>query len=208
MHTDRIGRPEARRLAGDEFQRFAELTGALTPDEWAMPTDCTAWDVRRIGLHVLGSAEAQASVGEFAHQLRRGLPLNKQIGSHHWVDGMNEQQIRDRVHLSTASRSSSCCSARPAGPSARANTATPPHHHTTTPGGIIMATGILQKWDGLTPDHYDARRGIVGGDRDVPAGMRFHVASFGEGVLRMTDVWDSEELFGAFVQTRILPGLR
>jgi len=27
-------------------------------------------------------------------------------------------------------------------------------------------------------------------------------------VLRMTDVWDSEELFGAFVQTRILPGLR
>jgi hypothetical protein len=38
--------------------------------------------------------------------------------------------------------------------------------------------------------------------------MRFHVASFSDGVLHMTDVWDSEELFGAFVQTRILPGLR
>jgi len=48
----------------------------------------------------------------------------------------------------------------------------------------------------------------VGWDRDVPAGMRFHVASFGDGILRMTDVWDSEELFGTFVQTRILPGLR
>ena len=29
-----------------------------------------------------------------------GLPLNKQIDSHHWVDGMNELQIRERDHLS------------------------------------------------------------------------------------------------------------
>ena len=67
-----------------------------------------------------------------------------------------------------------------------------------------MATVIMQKWDGITPDQYDALRESVGWDRDVPAGMRFHVASFGDGVLRMTDVWDSEELFGTFVQTRIL----
>jgi len=100
MNTDRIDRAEARHLAEDEFQRLADLTAALTPDEWAMPTDCTGWDVRKIGLHLLGSAEAQASVREFAHQLRRGLALNKQIDSHHWVDGLNEQQIRDRVHLS------------------------------------------------------------------------------------------------------------
>jgi hypothetical protein len=42
----------------------------------------------------------------------------------------------------------------------------------------------------------------------MPEGMHFHVASFGDGVLRMTDVWDSEEQFGAFVQTRIMPGLQ
>jgi len=41
-------------------------------------------------------------VGEFAHQLRRGLPLNKQIDSHHWVDGLNELQVREREHLSNA----------------------------------------------------------------------------------------------------------
>lgn len=35
MSTDRIDRPEARRLAEEEFERFAELTAALTPDEWA-----------------------------------------------------------------------------------------------------------------------------------------------------------------------------
>ena len=33
MNTDRIGRAEARRLAEDEFQRFAELAAALTPQE-------------------------------------------------------------------------------------------------------------------------------------------------------------------------------
>ena len=102
MSTDRIGRVEARRLAADEFERFAELAAALTPQEWAMPTDCTAWDVRKVALHVLGSADAQASVGEFAHQLRRGLPLNKQIDSHHWVDGLNELQVRERAQLSNA----------------------------------------------------------------------------------------------------------
>jgi uncharacterized protein (TIGR03083 family) len=102
MKPDRIDRPEARRLAEEEFRRFARLTVSLSPQEWAMPTDCAAWDVRKVALHVLGSAEAQASVREFAHQLRRGVPLNNQIDSHHWVDGMNELQVRERDHLSNA----------------------------------------------------------------------------------------------------------
>jgi hypothetical protein len=36
-----------------------------------------------------------------------------------------------------------------------------------------MATVIMQKWGGITPDQYDALRETVGWDRDVPAGMRF-----------------------------------
>ena len=36
---ERINRPEARRLAEDEFGRFAEVTAALTDDEWRMQTD-------------------------------------------------------------------------------------------------------------------------------------------------------------------------
>ena len=83
----------------------------------------------------------------------------------------------------------------------------PPHHHITTEeenhGHRLHAEA-----DGITPDQYDTLRETVGRDRDVPAGMRFHVASFGDGILRMTDVWDSEELSGPSVQTRILPGLR
>ena len=71
-----------------------------------------------------------------------------------------------------------------------------------------MATMIMNRWDGITPAQYDALRDVVGWDRDVPDGMHFHVASFKDGILRMTDVWDSEEQFGVFVETRIVPGLQ
>jgi len=100
MLPNRIKRPEARLLAETEFVRFAELAESLTDEEWAAPTDCTGWDVRKMALHVLGSGDAQASVREFVHQFRRGIPLNKEIDSHHWVDGMNELQIRERSNLS------------------------------------------------------------------------------------------------------------
>jgi uncharacterized protein (TIGR03083 family) len=102
MTMTRIRRPEAKVLAGEEFRRFAELTASLSEDEWASPTDCTGWDVRKLALHVLGSGDAQASVRQFMHQLRRGMPLNKEIESHHWVDGLNELQIRERSHLTNA----------------------------------------------------------------------------------------------------------
>jgi uncharacterized protein (TIGR03083 family) len=100
MNPDRINRPEARRLAEAEFELFAELAASLTSDEWGKQTDCPAWDVRKMSLHVLGSGDAQASVREFAHQMRRGIPMNKLIESHHWVDGLNEIQVREREHLS------------------------------------------------------------------------------------------------------------
>jgi len=96
----RITRSEAKVLAEEEFRRFADLVGSLSPEEWTTPTDCTGWDVRKMVLHVLGSGHAQASFRVFVHQLRRGMPLNKEIDSHHWVDGMNELQIRERSHLS------------------------------------------------------------------------------------------------------------
>ena len=69
MMANRISRREARVLAEEEFTRFADLVATLTPEEWATPTDCTGWDVRKMVLHVLGSGESQASVREFVHQL-------------------------------------------------------------------------------------------------------------------------------------------
>lgn len=97
--SHRIDRGEARVLASAEFERFAALAASLTPEEWATDTDCVGWDVRAMTLHVLGSADSQTSPLIFLHQLRHGLPLNKEVDSHHWVDGLNELQIRERAAL-------------------------------------------------------------------------------------------------------------
>ena len=98
----RIERKEARELASAEFERFADLVASLSEEEWATDTDCVGWDVRKMVLHVLGSADSQASPLVFLHQLRGGLPLNKEIDAGHWVDGLNELQIRERAGLSDA----------------------------------------------------------------------------------------------------------
>jgi uncharacterized protein (TIGR03083 family) len=101
--TIRIDRADAKVLALEEFRRYADLCASLTPEEWAAPTDCTRWDVRRMSLHVLGAADAQASVREFLHQFTKGVRLNKELEeSHHFVDGINELQIREREHLTNA----------------------------------------------------------------------------------------------------------
>lgn len=102
MSDYRITRDEARVLATDEFEKFAALVASLSPEEWATDTDCVGWDVRKMTLHVLGSADAQVSPLVFLHQLRHGLKLNKEIEAHHWVDGLNELQIRERSGLTNA----------------------------------------------------------------------------------------------------------
>jgi uncharacterized protein (TIGR03083 family) len=96
----RIDRDEAKGLALEEFRRYANLCASLTPEDWVAPTDCSRWDVRKMSLHVLGAADAQAKVKEFLHQFTKGVRLNKELeDSHHFVDGINELQIREREHL-------------------------------------------------------------------------------------------------------------
>ncbi|WP_139306755.1 hypothetical protein [Modestobacter sp. DSM 44400] len=40
-------------------------------------------------------------MGQFLHQLVHGLRLNRRMAPDHWIDGLNEVQIRERAHLST-----------------------------------------------------------------------------------------------------------
>jgi len=91
---------EAITMAAVEHRRVADLLAALPADAWSRPTDCARWDVKALALHLLGSLDGQASVREFIHQWRHGRPLTAEIGGVHWVDGMNELQIRERAHLS------------------------------------------------------------------------------------------------------------
>lgn len=97
-----IGRAEVRSLAEEEYARFAELVRSVDDSQWTRSTDCDRWDVRALCLHVLGAMEAQASPRELIHQFWAGLPLNRVLPHDHWVDGINELQIRDRVGIGNA----------------------------------------------------------------------------------------------------------
>lgn len=65
-----LGHDEAQDRFVAEVGRTMELLRSLTPDEWGMQTDCPAWDVRQMYLHVLGAHESGASTRELVHQLR------------------------------------------------------------------------------------------------------------------------------------------
>jgi uncharacterized protein (TIGR03083 family) len=94
-----IDHEEAMQITAVEFARMVDFARTLDAEDWGRPTDCTEWDVRAVMLHLLGAAEANASFRENAHQMRHGKRLFKEIGGSHWVDGVNEIQIRERATL-------------------------------------------------------------------------------------------------------------
>ena len=95
----RIGHDEAMVLTQTEFDRAVALLRALSPPDWAQPTDCDRWTVRAVALHLLGAAEANASLPEQIRQMRRGSKLKASVGSPHWWDGANEYQITKHAGL-------------------------------------------------------------------------------------------------------------
>src|SRR4051794_17110210 len=62
------------------------------------------------------------------------------------------------------------------------------------------------RWLGVTPSQYDAARGAVGWERDLPAGAIYHVASFDDDGIFVTSVWENAEQFDDFVEKRLTPG--
>lgn len=98
----RIDHDEAMRLTAAENKRFSAAIGELSTEDWSTPTDCTGWDARALVVHVIASAEAQANPVEFFRQVRAGRPLTAEIGGTHWVDGLNEAQLRARRTWATA----------------------------------------------------------------------------------------------------------
>ena len=64
-----LGHDEAQDLFVAEVGRTTELLRTLSPDDWRSQTDCPAWDVRQMYLHVLGAHESGASTRELVHQL-------------------------------------------------------------------------------------------------------------------------------------------
>ena len=92
--TTRMRHDDWMRAAAEEYRRLLELLGGLDEQDWAAPTDCTGWDVRAMVAHLVGAAEAAASIRETVRQLRIGRRL---LPGADGVDGMNEVQVRERA---------------------------------------------------------------------------------------------------------------
>jgi hypothetical protein len=71
-----------------------------------------------------------------------------------------------------------------------------------------MTSVITTRLDGVTRAQYDSLRALVAWERQAPAGLRVHVASFDEhDVLCIVEVWDSVEQRDAFARDRVNPAL-
>jgi uncharacterized protein (TIGR03083 family) len=88
---------EAMRLTDVENGRLLAQLRTLEDEQWRASTICSRWTVREVVVHLIASAEAQASPVEFFRQVRTGRRLTAEIGGEHWVDGLNEAQVRGRT---------------------------------------------------------------------------------------------------------------
>jgi uncharacterized protein (TIGR03083 family) len=90
-----IGREEMVGLATTEYDRILTLLRQLDPDDWRSPTVCEGWTVHDMVAHLLGAAEANASMVENARQVLRGARRTRK-DDRPLVDGINEVQVDDR----------------------------------------------------------------------------------------------------------------
>lgn len=86
-------------LATEEYRRLDALLAELSDREWSLPTDCDEWDVREMVAHLVGAAEAGASMKALVHQARLGRRLRP---GEPGVDGMNAVQVQERADADPA----------------------------------------------------------------------------------------------------------
>lgn len=98
--ADGFTHEEAMDLQAAELRRTVEFLETLTPDDWTRQTDCPAWDVRRMYLHVLGACEGGASPFETAHQMSAAFRHRRKHGGP-LEAALSAVQVRDREQLTT-----------------------------------------------------------------------------------------------------------
>ena len=96
-----IEHKEAMALAETEYRRYSDMLGRLRPEDWAMQTVNSDWNVKQLTQHVLGFAESNASFRVFVKGMRDGKKRSALEGYDHFIHGMNAVQVEEREHLST-----------------------------------------------------------------------------------------------------------
>lgn len=91
----------ARDLAVAEYDALLAMVDAFAPADWALPTDCTAWQVRDLVAHVAGAAEEACRLPVMVrHQARALAGVRRGDGA--VVDLLCAAQIADRSGLTDA----------------------------------------------------------------------------------------------------------
>ena len=116
-----LGHREAMILAATEFDRMAAQLRVLAPGDWTRPTVCALWDVHAMAAHVLGMAEAQASIRQFAHDFRAA---GRRSGGK-MIDEMSATQVRERSAMTPGTIVSRLAVAAPKAVRARRRTPAP-----------------------------------------------------------------------------------
>jgi uncharacterized protein (TIGR03083 family) len=94
-----IQRPETVELARTETSRMVALLRDLRTPEWALPTDCTEWDVRSLAGHVLGMTETFTGLPIMARTMI-GAGRAQRPGTT-FIDTLTARQVRATASLTT-----------------------------------------------------------------------------------------------------------
>jgi uncharacterized protein (TIGR03083 family) len=89
-----LSRDTAMRLAATEYQRFLDLLRALSPGDWARPTECPGWDVHAMAAHALGMVELAASIREQRRQFKLARGRGGVL-----IDALTGLQVDERQHM-------------------------------------------------------------------------------------------------------------
>jgi uncharacterized protein (TIGR03083 family) len=93
-----LPRDLAMGLAATEYQRFAAAVRELSAADWALPTDCPAWNVHELVAHVVGMASMASSPLEERRQ--RKAAVAGMADGRPFVDALTAHQVeifRDRT---------------------------------------------------------------------------------------------------------------
>jgi uncharacterized protein (TIGR03083 family) len=96
LRRSRLDRDVAMTLAAIEYDRVAALLRDLTPEDWARPTDCDAWDVRAMAGHVVGMTRMAGSLRE---SLRQDRAAGRRGGDR--LEALTAVQVEEHAHLTT-----------------------------------------------------------------------------------------------------------
>lgn len=89
---------EAMALAETEITRLLTVVDDLHAEDWARPTDCTAWTVRDMLGHLLGMFELQADREDRTRQIKTAAELASRSGKLR-LDELTALQVREHADI-------------------------------------------------------------------------------------------------------------